>query len=239
VPPGPSLYVEADLGFGEQQVGTVTRRRIVLHSVGTGTVTVSAVDGVGGDMALAPQPLVFPIVLASGMRRTLEMVFTPTAEGDRGTTAVVRSDDPERPSVFLKATGFGLAAGRPRLSLRAFLEFGTVRTGSPAVLPLEIRNVGNAPLNVDTLALDPAGSGRFSLLAPPALPLAIGPGDAVTVNVQFDPIANGFLRSSVIVHGSGQGAVVNLIGRGTTTAAGMVASLMNLLGIGDPPEVLV
>lgn len=93
----------------------------------------------------------------------------------------------------------------------------------------------NKEIGVDTLALDPAGSSRFSLVAPPALPFVVAPGDAVSVNVQFDPTANGFLRSSVIVRGSGQGAVVNVIGR-TTAAAGMVAALFDLLGVGDPPQ---
>src|SRR6185312_9791777 len=33
VPAGPSLYVQADLGFGDQQVGTTVRLPMVLHSV--------------------------------------------------------------------------------------------------------------------------------------------------------------------------------------------------------------
>lgn len=242
LPTGTSLHVEADLGFGEQQVGTTTRRRLVLHSVGTGTVNVSSISGAGGDMSLVPVPagpLSFPIALASGTRRAFEVVFTPTASGDRGAFITVASDDPARPSVTVKATGFGLAAGRPRLSARAFVEFGTVRTGAPARLTLEIRNVGNAPLNVNRVALDPAGSNRFSLPAPPALPLVIAPDAAVSVDIQFDPNANGLARGALIIEGSGQGTVVNLVGRGTTTAAGMVAVLFDALGIGDPPEVLV
>jgi hypothetical protein len=242
VPAGPSLFVEADLGFGEQQIGTTTRRRLVLHSVGAGSVTVSAISGVGGDMSLVPVPagpLNFPIVLTSGERRPLEVVFTPTAAGDRGAFITVSSDDPERPTVELKASGFGLAAGRPRLSTRAFIEFGTVRSGAPGHLPLEIRNIGNAPLTVTRVALDPAGSNRFTLPAPPALPLPVAPGAAVSVDVQFDPNANGLVRGSIIVEGGGQGAVTNLVGRGTTTAAGMLAVLMNLVGVSDPPEVLV
>jgi hypothetical protein len=242
VPPGPSLFVEADLGFGDQQIGTTTRRLLVLHSVGAGRVTVADITGAGGDMSLVPVPagpLHFPIILESGDRRTLEVVFTPTAAGDRGAFLTVSSDDPDRPNVELRASGFGLAAGRPRLSTRAFLEFGTVRTAAPGHLPLEIRNIGNAPLTVTQVALDPAGSNRFTLPVPPALPLTVPPGDAISVDVQFDPIANGLLRGSIIVVGDGQGAVTNLVGRGTTTAAGMVALLMNLIDVADQQEVLV
>ena len=241
-PGGPSLYVEADLGFGEQQVGTTVRRRMVLHSVGAATVTVSAIDGATGDTSIAPipaGPLTLPIVLTSGTRSELEVTFTPSAAGDRGAFITVSSDDPDHPSIEVKATGFGLPAGRPRLSARAFIEFGTVQTGSPAQLGLEIRNVGNGPLTIDTVALDAAGSNRFSLPGLPALPLVIAPGDAASVNVAFDPNANGLVRGSIIVRGSGQGQVVNLVGRGTTTAAGMVATLLDVLGVGGPPDVLV
>jgi len=241
VPPGPSLFVEADLGFGEQQIGTTTRRRLVLHSVGAGPVTVD-IAGAGGDMSLAPVPpvpLVFPLVLASGEHRALDVVFHCTDVGDRGAFLTVTSDDPDRPIVELRASGFGLAAGRPRLSTRAFLEFGTVRTAAPGRLPLEIRNIGNAPLTVTQVAPDPAGSNRFTLPVPPVVPFTIPPGGAVSVDVQFDPNANGLLHGSIIVVGGGQGAVTNLVGRGTTTAAGMVARLLNLIDVSDPPEVLV
>jgi hypothetical protein len=42
----------------------------------------------------------------------------------------------------------------------------------------------------------------------------------------------------VIVRGSGQGAVVHLLGQGTTKAADMVAVLLNTLGLADPPEAV-
>ncbi len=242
-PPGPSLYVEADLGFGEQQVGTTTKRRLVLHSVGAGTVTVSAIDGASGDISIAPVPPApgSPVVLGTGDRRAFDVLFAPTGTGDRGAFLTVSSDDPDQPVGEIKATGFGVAAGRPRLGARAFVEFGTVQSGLPAQVGLEIRNAGNATLTVDTVQLDPAGSNRFALPGLPVLPLVIAPGDATVVQVQFNPIANGPARGSVILRdtASGEGQVVNLSGQGTTTAAGMVATLLNVLGVSDPPDVLV
>jgi hypothetical protein len=210
--------------------------------VGTGTVNVSAIDGAIGDISIAPVPagpLGFPIALASGERRAFDVVFSPSVTGDRGAVLTVKSDDPEHDVVTVKASGFGVAAGSPRLTTRAFIEFGTVRSGSPARLALEIRNIGNAPLTVDHFELDPAGSNRFSIPTPPALPLNVAPDNSVSVDIQFDPNANGPARGSVLIRGSGQGSIVNLIGRGTTTAAGMVALLFNALGMGETPEVVV
>lgn len=239
-PAGPSLYIEGDLGFGDQQVGTTTRRRLVLHSVGTGDVHVSGISGATADVTVQPRPAAatFPMTLAGGEHRVFDVAFTPSATGDRGAFLMVTSDDPDHPAVEMKVTGFGIAAGRPRLSARAFVEFGTVRTGLPGELDLEIRNIGDAPLTVDTLQLDPAGSLRFSLVAPPGLPLTIPPSGAESVTIRFDPNANGQARGSLVIRGSGQGQVVNLVGQGTSTAAGMVAVLFDLLGIGDPPEAV-
>jgi hypothetical protein len=244
VPAGPSLYVEADLGFGDQQVGTTVTRRMVLHSVGTAGVNVTEIFGAGGDVAVAPVPpgpLVFPLALASGEHRALSVSFTPSAAGDRGTTLTVRSDDPANAAVDVKVTAFGVAAGGPRLSVRAFLELGVVQTGSPGDLPLELRNLGTAPLTIDVVQLDAAGSPRFSLPGLPALPIVIAPSDSVSITVRFDPNANGSVRGAVVVQSTaaGQAAVVTLSAQGTTTAAGMVAVLLNTLGLADPPEVLV
>ena len=243
-PAGASLYVEGDLGFGEQQIGTTVRRRLVLHSVGSDTVTVAHIDGAIGDISLEEVgggALGVPIVLTSGERRGVDVVFAPTAAGDRGTALTVASDDPVTPTVELPVTGFGIAAGRPRLSVRAFLEFGLVRVSVPAApvqLPLEIRNVGTAPLTVDHVHFDLAGSDRFTFAAPPALPLVIAPGDAVSVPVQFNPNAGGQVRGSLLIDGSGQGAAVHLVGSGTTTAAGLIAALFDALGLSEPEEAL-
>jgi hypothetical protein len=244
VPAGPSLFVDADLGFGDQQLGTTTRRRLVLHSVGAAGVSVTDILGAVGDIGVQPVPagpLNFPVNLAAGEHRAFDVVFSPTAVGNRGTTLLIISNDPEHPSIAVRATGFGVtgAAARPRLSVRAFLEFGVVQTGSPGELPLEIRNVGNNNLTVDTITFDAAGSATFTTPGLPALPFTVAPGDARTITVRFTPTANGIQRGAIVIRGSGQGVVVNLTGQGTTTTAGMVAVLLNTLGLADPPEVLV
>ncbi|MEV0181700.1 choice-of-anchor D domain-containing protein [Streptomyces sp. NPDC050625] len=238
VPPGPSLFVEADLGFGDQQIGTTVRRRMTLHSVGSGTVQVTGISGATGDITVesVPPGATFPINLVSGARQEFDVVFTPSAAGDRGAFLMVSSDDPQLLATEVKVTGFGIAAGAPRLSARAFLEFGVVRTGQPSDIAVELRNVGDGPLPIT--ALDRAGSDRFSLVAPPALPLTIPPSGSVSVTVRFDPNANGVVRGALMVRGGGQGQVVTLTGEGTTTAAGMVALLIEQLGIGQPQDAL-
>jgi hypothetical protein len=215
---------------------------MVLHSVGDADLQITGIDGSTGDVTVesVPPGAVFPLTLAPGVRRAFDVVFAPSATGDRGAFLTVTSNDPEHPGPEVKVTGFGIAAGAPRLSVRAFLEFGRVRVGSPSDSVLELRNVGDAPLPITTQpALDPHGSNRFTIVAPLALPLSIPPSGSVTLTVRFDPNANGVVRGALTITGGTQGQVVTLVGEGRTTAAGMVAVLFEHLGIGDPPEVIV
>jgi hypothetical protein len=193
----------------------------------TGDVTVESV----------PPGTTAPFPLASGARQPFDVVFTPSAEGDRGAFLMVSSNDPDHPALEVKVTGFGVAAGAPRLSVRAFLEFGVVQTAAPATLDLELRNIGDGPLQISTMTLDPHGSPAFTLPSP-GLPPPIPPGGSATLPVRFAPVANGVVRGSITVAGDGQGQVVSLTGQGTTTAAGLVAVLFEQLALGDPRDAL-
>jgi hypothetical protein len=88
------------------------------------------------------------------------------------------------------------------------------------------------------MALSPSPS-KVQVIATPAAGYVsvprTGPRDSP---VRFDPNANGLARAAVIVRGSGQGAVVNLLGQGTTKASDLVAVLLNTLGLADALEAV-
>lgn len=245
VPATPSLHVEADLGFGDWEVmsGAGTRR-LVLHSLGTADVVVSAIDGTGGDFALSASPsgaVTFPLTVASGTSAVLNLSFTPSATGVRSTTLAVHSNDPERPTVSLPATGSGVAIGQSRLAVGGVLDFGVVATAGSAELTLDIANVGTASLMLDTLQPGP-GDADFTLVAPvPKLPFPVAAGASTQVTVRFAPTADGDRHGSVIV-GSGAGAegrAVSLTGRGTTSIAGAVNAVLVALGLSGPDTPLL
>lgn len=241
VPGGPSLHVEGDLGFGHQQVGTTVRRRLTLHSVGDADLHVASLDGATAELTVesVPPGATFPLTLQPGQRQAFDVVFAPTAAADRGTTFLIASDDPEHSLVEMRSTGRGVAAGRPRLAARAFLEFGRVRTGAPSNLTLELRNIGNAPMRVTGLDLVSANS-PFTMPGAPAVPLTIAPGTSVDITVRFAPADNSETRATLVVTGDGGvGQAVTLLGQGSTTGAGLLALLLEQLGIAERTEELV
>ncbi len=74
-------------------------------------------------------------------------------------------------------------------------DFGTVC--GPAFLDLEVFNVGDADLIVDSVqAL--SGSGDFAVLPLPAPPMTIGSGNSVTFTVAFSPSAAGVTETGTV-----------------------------------------
>ena len=74
-------------------------------------------------------------------------------------------------------------------------DFGTVC--GPAFLDLEVFNVGDADLIVDSVqAL--SGSGDFAVLPLPAPPMTIGSGDSVKFTVAFSPSAAGVTETGTV-----------------------------------------
>ena len=82
---------------------------------------------------------------------------------------------------FVKPTGPAIAVG-----LEDDLDFGTVCAGSTHYLTIEVSNVGAADLVV-TSVQRLMGSADFTVLANPATPLSLAPGENIDFTVAFTP----------------------------------------------------
>lgn len=117
------------------------------------------------------------------------ILFTPTNFLDYEGYLILDSNDEERPQVQVKLVGTGVDAPMPDIELdQLTLDFGEVAQGSTGLLFFEIRNVGDAPLQLDTL--DQTGSGAFVLQSDPSGAI-IAPGDDLPVIVMYAPTSEG------------------------------------------------
>lgn len=92
---------------------------------------------------------------------------------------------------FIKPAGPAIA-----INLQDSLSFGTVCSG-PVCLTLHVYNVGAADLvinNVQRLM----GASDFTVLATPATPLVMGPGEDVDFTVQYTPSSSATLETAII-----------------------------------------
>jgi hypothetical protein len=83
------------------------------------------------------------------------------------------------------------------VNLQDNMQFGTVCSTAPRFLTLEVFNVGNADLIIDSVARL-SGSFDFSVMPNPVTPLTITAGDHVDFTVRFVPNTRGILESAII-----------------------------------------
>ncbi len=129
---------------------------------------------------------------------TRELVRTTTrfgaGSGQYGLTASYRVGDPAR-GVWYKL-GVEAGATNPRtftshrryarLSAPNILDFGDKPPGAPLVTGvINLRSIGELPLVVDRIEIEPSSDREFKLVGVPALPVTVNPGASLPVSVSF------------------------------------------------------
>jgi hypothetical protein len=110
-----------------------------------------------------------------------------------------------------------LSTGTPVLTINASaVSFGDVNVGTTATQSITLTSTGAAAVTINSATV--AGSG-FTVSGA-TIPLTLNPNQAVTLNVQFDPIAAGSVTGTLtIVSTPSQNptAAINLSGVGVST----------------------
>jgi len=205
------------LGFGSQLVGTTTplmpltvtntgnvATTFYLTKTGAnqGAFTVSTPSGCGtgsGNQCT---------VAANGGTQTVNVIFTAIAEGDINAGLTVTSPATPNPSLVL--TGRGIDR---RADVIQSLQFpDTFRNPGDAatVLPIPVKNIGEYPLRVSSVAID--GAGNWAL-AEPFQPFDVPGLGSRDVNVAFLPITAGKAPDGTlaIMTDDAKAALVNVI----------------------------
>lgn len=126
-------------------------------------------------------------------------------------------------------TGDALLAGT--LEASAQLDFGRVAVGDSRTLPatLTLANGGTQAVLVNGLST--AGGSAFRVVQPPALPFAVAPGAAVTLQVEFEPHAQGPMQGTLEIGSPGGASVeVALAGEGFGAIDAQVLYRINVGG---------
>ena len=136
-PAAPDVAAPARLAFGSVTVGQQGTRSVTIANMGSAPLSVSGVSLSGPDQAR------FAVVagggsftVAPGGARTIELRFSPTAEGSASASLTVASDDPDEPTATVALSGFGTAGSTGSISVGGIWQGGsssssTVATSSP------------------------------------------------------------------------------------------------------------
>jgi hypothetical protein len=102
----------------------------------------------------------------------------------------------------------------PTLSINATsLPFGNVVVNTAAILPLTLTSTGTAPVMINAATL----TGQGFSVSGATFPVTLNPGQAVTLSVQFDPIAIGVAAGQLTISSNsstGGTAAISLSGTG-------------------------
>ncbi|MCU1224397.1 MAG: choice-of-anchor domain [Edaphobacter sp.] len=230
--PSPQLTVSSGaIGFRSVTVNTSTTQSVTLTSTGTAAVTVSSASISGAGFSLVGGS--FPATLAPTQSLTLQVQFKPTVTGRVTGQLTVRSDSATNGTAVIGLSGAGVAAPSPQLTVsRASLSFGNTTVNSAAAQSVTLTSTGTAAVTVSSASISGTG---FSLVGG-SLPVTLSPGQSLTLQVQFKPVATGSatgqltVRSDSATNGT---AVIGLSGAGVTAPSPQLTVNSGTVGFGS------
>ncbi|HZE89283.1 MAG TPA: choice-of-anchor D domain-containing protein, partial [Verrucomicrobiae bacterium] len=214
--PAPPLSASpASLDFGDVEVGDELTRGFDIRNNGAVPTTVNSIAlsvSLSPAFSIVSRPPL-PVTIPAGGSVSVTVRYAPTMVGDDLSSVGILGAGPP---LFVALKGHAVA---PPFSVSpTAMPFGDILVGNESLLDFEIRNDGNVPLAVQSVAPAPGTSAAFTVHAAPPTPFSIAPGDHALVTIRYAPAQTGPDAGSIdVVTGAGS-ANVALTGRGVAPA---------------------
>ncbi len=208
-------FTPPNLRFGAIVVGQTETLLVTVTNTGQTGATVSGIAV--GNSEFTTSSLSLPLVLSAGQSVDLSVTFTPTTIGWTGGMIKFFSN---ASTAHLNVEGTG-ENSEPVTASPSIVSFGQVAVGATSTVPVVLTNARSWPVTLSSLQT--SGSG-FSISGP-TLPLALGVGQSVRVNVAFTPQSAGTAGGSLLV--SGPALAIPLTGTGTAHTASTTAGQLS------------
>ena len=151
----------------------------------TGSTSVTILSARASNAAFGLSGLILPVTLEAGQKISFGVTFLPQRTGNAGGHIVFGGDVPNA-WLNLPVDGVGVNDWSVTASPSS-LQFGSVRIGNKATLPLSIINAGGLSAVISAGQL----SGADFAVTGVHLPLTLDPGQSYTFNVTFAPHISG------------------------------------------------
>lgn len=219
--------------FASVVVGSTSTDQVTIMNDGSEDLNVTSVSTTGSSTFSTPG---FSGLILSGNSVQVDVSFDPTTVQAEVGMLVVASDDPDEASVSIDLDGLGVAAGGPDIDSTPFpdLDFGTVSVGGSSALPVTIRNLGTAVLDISSLGIASGSSSTFT--TPSQTNVVLLPTTSIVVNVTFQPTAGAAEAGTLEILSNDPDEAtftVNLSGSGDLGAQPEISVLPAALDFGD------
>jgi iron transport multicopper oxidase len=197
--------------FNTTTVGQSSQKTLTLTA--NEAVTVNSLSFAPSQFSLGPGAPALPVSLSAGQKLSIPIVFAPSQPGLLAGSVTVALAGGESPKFALSGTGQAegaLLSVTPRL-----VTFPGLAVGGEASESVTFWNGGASPLTITGSEL---GAGPFNASGVPAAGTKLGPGQSVTVTVDFEPREEGTFLRNFVLHSSAGSAAVGLSGRAASPA---------------------
>jgi hypothetical protein len=214
--------------FSQVNVGLSKSTYIQLTNTGNETLTILSSSIQGSAFSIGNVAL--PLNLTFGSSAQLEVIFTPTLQGQNTGVINLLSTAPDSP-LSLNVSGTGGANSSPQLAISpSTLNFGKVSVGSNATMQASL-TASNAPV---TITSDQSSNSEFAIVGL-KLPATIPAGTTVNASIQFTPTSAGAVsgKATFASNATNSPTVEQLSGTGTATANPQLAVSPATLSFGS------
>ena len=195
---GPSTsYPTTTLGQGSEKTITLTANS---------AVTVNGVSTGNSQFIVGTTKPALPAGIGAGQTLQVPVTFKPTKAGLQATTLTAETS---AGTFTFSLQGTGQPAEAKVEASPVVLSFGGTTVGGKLSSAATFRNVGGAPLTIEGV-VDPAAP--FSVTGAPEAGKVLAPGEAVSVQVTFEPTVEGNFTGELTLHTSAGDASVALAG---------------------------
>ncbi len=225
-------FTPSSLSFSSQQVGTTSAAQTVtISNTGTAALTITGISITGtnsGDFAQANNCPLSPATLAANANCTMNVTFSPTANGTRSAAVSLTDNAPGSPqTVSLSGTG----AGSTVTLTPASLSFGNQQVGTTSVAQaVTLTNTSSTSLTITSVGITGTNSGDFAQTNNcPLGPATLAANANCTINVAFTPTAIGARSAALSIADDAPGSpqTASLSGTGTAPAVNLAPSSLS------------
>jgi hypothetical protein len=195
--PGPGILVlPGALDFGAVALGQNVTLRVEVRSAGTDVLDLTGVvleAAPGSGLTLSGVPAL-PTPLQPGALFSMDVSYAPTAVGPVNSPLRIASNAVNGVQIMVPVSGIGRVPAAQIEVLPGALDFGAVALGQNVTLSVEIRNVGDADLELISVGIAAGIDTEFIL---GDIPEPVAPGDIALIDVTYQPTELGSVVGSL------------------------------------------
>ncbi len=169
--------------YGTITVGESATWNATAQNIGTADLVIDSVYFTGYNICVTC-PLEFPITINPGNQEEIPFIYTPINPEPLNAIATIQSNDPLHPEVDITLTGNAVNPGPDIYVPVTSHDYGLVRINAITRWFMEIQNIGDETLVIDSIYCDDT---HFIVDYDVSFPINIGVLDTIQIGVWFNP----------------------------------------------------